>query len=63
MANYTFDIFKYKLVTENGVTVKSLTEKCKPLTVESTNYIAATFKVEKRYRCGNMSCRHIRVLA
>ncbi|RHH14439.1 sulfate transporter [Bacteroides fragilis] len=49
MANYTFDIFKYKLVTENGKTVKSLTKKCKPLTVESTNYIAATFKAEKKY--------------
>lgn len=49
MAKYTFDIFKYKLVSDNGETVKSLTKKCKPLTVESTNYIAATFKAEKKY--------------
>lgn len=49
MAHYTFDIIRYKLITENGNTYKDYIEEMPSLTIEATNYIAATFKAEKAY--------------
>ena len=47
MAHYTFDIIKYSLITEEGETYKNFIEMMPSLTVQATNYIAATLKVEK----------------
>ena len=49
MAHYTFDIIKYTLITEEGETYKDFIEMMPSLTVQATNYIAATFKAEKAY--------------
>lgn len=48
MAHYTFDIIKYTLITEEGETYKDFIEMMPSLTVQATNYIAATLKAEKR---------------
>lgn len=42
MAHYTFDIIKYTLITEEGETYKDFIEMMPSLTVQATNYIAAT---------------------
>ena len=44
MAHYTFDIIKYTLITEEGETYKDFIEMMPSLTVQATNYIAATLK-------------------
>lgn len=49
MAHYTFDIMRYKLITENGDTYKDYMEQMPSLIVEAANYIEATLKVEKAY--------------
>ena len=49
MAHYTFDIIKYTLITEEGETYKDFIEMMPSLTVQATNYIAATLKAEKAY--------------
>lgn len=49
MANYTFDIIRYKLITENENTYKDFIEEMPPLVVEATNYISATLKAENVY--------------
>lgn len=49
MAYYTFEIVKYKIITKNSKTYKDAIKKMSPLTVEATNYIAATLKAEKAY--------------
>ena len=49
MAHYTFDIIKYSLITEEGETYKDFIEMMPTLTVQATNYIAATLKAEKVY--------------
>ena len=49
MAHYTFDIIKYTLITGEGETYKDFIEMMPSLTVQATNYIAATFKAEKAY--------------
>lgn len=49
MAHYTFDIIKYSLTTEEGETYKNFIEMMPSLTVQATNYIAATLKAEKAY--------------
>lgn len=49
MANYTFEIVKYKMVTDNEETYKDFIDMMPELTVEATNYIAATLKAEKVY--------------
>ena len=49
MANYTFDIIRYKLITEKGNTYKDFIEEMPSLVVEATNYISATLKAEKAY--------------
>ncbi len=48
MAHYTFDIIKYTLITEEGETYKDFIEMMPSLTVQATNYIAATLKLKKR---------------
>ena len=47
MAHYTFDIIKYTLITEEGETYKDFIEMMPSLTVQATNYIAATLQAEK----------------
>lgn len=49
MAYYTFDIVKYKTITDDGETYKDFIEMMPSFTVEATNYIAATLKAEKAY--------------
>lgn len=49
MAQYTFDIVKYKTIIDDGKTYKDFIEMMPSLTVEATNYIAATLKAEKVY--------------
>lgn len=49
MAHYTFDIIKYRLITENGDTYKEYIEQMPSLTVKAANYIEATLKAEKAY--------------
>lgn len=50
MAHYTFEIIKYKLTTDrDGDTYKDHIDRMPLLTVESNNYIEATFKAQKRY--------------
>lgn len=49
MANYTFEIVKYKMVSYNEETYKDFIDMMPELTVEATNYIAATLKAEKVY--------------
>ena len=49
MANYTFEIVKYKMATNNDETYKDFIDMMPSLTVEATNYIAATLKAEKVY--------------
>ena len=49
MAHYTFDIIKYTLIAEEGETYKDFIEMMPSLTVQATNYIAATLKAEKAY--------------
>lgn len=49
MAHYTFDIMRYKLITENGDTYKDYIEQMPSLIVEAANYIETTLKVEKAY--------------
>lgn len=49
MAKYTFDIVRYKLITEDENTYKDFIEQMPSLVVEATNYISATFKAEKVY--------------
>lgn len=49
MANYTFEIVKYKMVTDNGETYKDFIDIMPSFTVEATNYITATLKAEKVY--------------
>lgn len=49
MAAYTFEIVKYKMVTDNGETYKDFIDMMPSLTVEATNYITATLKAEKVY--------------
>ena len=56
MAHYTFDIIKYTLITEEGETYKDFIEMMPSLTVQATNYIAATFKAEKAYPSDKYSC-------
>ena len=50
MAHYTFDIIKYTLITEEGETYKDFIEMMPSLTVQATNYIAATLRSEKPKR-------------
>lgn len=45
MAHYTFEIIKCKLATDRDDHI----DRMPLLTVESNNYIEATFKVQKRY--------------
>ena len=40
---------KYTLITEEGETYKDFIEMMPSLTVQATNYIAATLKAEKAY--------------
>lgn len=54
MAHYTFDIIKYTLITEEGETYKDFIEMMPSLTVQATNYIAATLKAERHIRQINM---------
>ena len=54
MAHYTFDIIKYTLITEEGETYKDFIEMMPSLTVQATNYIAATLKAEKAYPSDKM---------
>lgn len=49
MATYIFEIVKYKTVTDNGETYKDFIDMMPSLTVEATNYTAATLKAEKVY--------------
>ena len=49
MANYTFEIVKYKMVSSLSETYKDFIDMMPSLTVEATNYIAATLKAEKVY--------------
>lgn len=49
MAAYTFEIVKYKTISDNGETYKDFIDMMPSLTVEATNYIAATLKAEKVY--------------
>ena len=49
MAHYTFDIIKYTLITEEGETYKDFIAMMPSLTVQATNYIAATLKAAKAY--------------
>ena len=56
MAHYTFDIIKYTLITEEGETYKDFIEMMPSLTVQATNYIAATLKAEKAYPSDKYSC-------
>lgn len=49
MANYTFEIVKYKMVTDNEETYKDFIDMMPSFTVEATNYITATLKAEKVY--------------
>ena len=49
MANYTFEIVKYKMVTDNEETYKDFIDIMPSFTVEATNYITATLKAEKVY--------------
>ena len=54
MAHYTFDIIKYTLITEEGETYKDFIEMMPSLTVQATNYIAATLKPKRHIRQINM---------
>ena len=49
MAHYTFDIIKYTLITEEGETYKDFIEMMPSLTVQATNYIAATLNPSDKY--------------
>lgn len=49
MANYTFDITKYRLVTESGETYKDFLDMLPAITVQADNYVAATLKAEKLF--------------
>ena len=50
MAYYTFEIFKYKLVTDkDGDTYRGYIDELPGLTIKANNYIEATLRAQKRY--------------
>lgn len=50
MAHYTFEIFKYKLLTDkDGDTYKDYIDELPDLTIKANNYIEATLKAQKCY--------------
>ena len=50
MAYYTFEIFKYKWVTDkDGDTYRDYIDEMPHFIVEAENYIEATFKAQKKY--------------
>ena len=50
MAHYTFEIFKYKWITDkDGDTYRDYIDEMPHLIVEAENYIEATFKAQKKY--------------
>ena len=49
MAHYTFEIFKYKWITDkDGDTYRDYIDEMPHLIVEAENYIEATFKAQKK---------------
>ena len=54
MAHYTFEIFKYKWITDkDGDTYRDYIDEMPHFIVEAENYIEATFKAQKKYPSDN----------